>query len=53
MPSNHATMAGAVPIGLLLVSRRLGVVTAAAAVLLAFSRGYVGAHFRRMCWSAR
>lgn len=45
MPSDHATMAGAVAVGLFLVSRRLGAVAAAAAVLLAFSRVYVGAHF--------
>jgi len=45
MPSDHATMAGAVTIGLFLVSRRLGAATAAAALLLAFSRVYVGAHF--------
>ncbi len=45
MPSDHATMAGAVTVGLLLVSRRLGAVSAAAALLLTFSRVYVGAHF--------
>lgn len=45
MPSDHATMAGAVALGLFLVSRRLGAVAAAAALLLAFSRVYVGAHF--------
>lgn len=45
MPSDHATMAGAVTLGLFLVSRRLGAVAAAASVLLAFSRVYVGAHF--------
>jgi undecaprenyl-diphosphatase len=43
--SDHATMAGAVAVGLLLVSRRLGVVAAVAAVLMAFARVYVGAHF--------
>lgn len=45
MPSDHATMAGAVTLGLFLVSRRLGAVAVAASVLLAFSRVYVGAHF--------
>ncbi len=45
MPSDHATMAGAVTLGLFLVSRRLGAVTAVAAAVLAFSRVYVGAHF--------
>ena len=45
MPSDHAMMAGAVAMGLFLVDRRLGVVAAAAAMVLAFSRVYVGAHF--------
>jgi len=36
-------MAGAVTAGLFLVSRRLGVI-AAAAVLLCFGRVYIGAH---------
>lgn len=44
-PSDHATMAGAAAAGLLLVSRRLGWVAAAAAVLMAFTRVYVGAHY--------
>jgi undecaprenyl-diphosphatase len=45
MPSDHATMAGAVTLGLLLVSRRLGAVAAAGSLLMAFARVYVGAHF--------
>jgi len=45
MPSDHAMMAGAVAMGLFMVSRRLGVVAAIAALVLAFSRVYVGAHF--------
>jgi undecaprenyl-diphosphatase len=44
-PSDHATMAGAATTGMLLVSRRLGWVAAAAAVLMAFTRVYVGAHY--------
>ena len=44
-PSDHAVMAGAVAVGVLLANRRLGLVTAILAVLLAFSRVYVGAHF--------
>jgi membrane-associated phospholipid phosphatase len=44
-PSDHAVMAGAVTAGVWLVSRRLGVFTAAAALLLAFSRVYAGVHF--------
>lgn len=44
-PSDHATMAGAVAAGLCYVNRRLGMTAWAAAVLLAFSRVYVGAHY--------
>jgi membrane-associated phospholipid phosphatase len=49
-PSDHATAVGAVAVGLLLAavparSRRIGWVTVAAALLLAFSRVYVGAHY--------
>lgn len=44
-PSDHATMAGAAAVGLLLVERRLGLFAAVAALLMAFARVYVGAHF--------
>lgn len=44
-PSDHAVMAGAVAAGLCYVDRRLGVTAWAAAVLLAFARVYVGAHY--------
>lgn len=44
-PSDHATMAGAAAAGLLLLDRRLGAVAAVAALLMAFTRVYVGAHF--------
>lgn len=44
-PSDHAVMAGAVAMGALLVERRLGLVASALAVLMAFARVYVGAHF--------
>lgn len=44
-PSDHATMAGAVAAGLLLVDRRLGAVAAVAAVLMGFARVYIGAHY--------
>lgn len=44
-PSDHATMAGAAATGLWFVSRRLGLVTAVAAVLMGFTRVYVGAHY--------
>ena len=44
-PSDHATMAGAVAAGLLLVSWRLGLAAVVAALLMAFTRVYVGAHY--------
>lgn len=44
-PSDHAVMAGAAAAGVLLASRRLGIMTTALAVLMAFARVYVGAHF--------
>jgi undecaprenyl-diphosphatase len=44
-PSDHAVMAGAVATGLWFVSRRLGIVATIAAVLMAFARVYIGAHY--------
>ncbi len=44
-PSDHAVMAGAVAAGVLLTHRRLGIATAVAAVVMGFTRVYVGAHF--------
>ena len=44
-PSDHAVMAGAVTAGLFLVGRRLGLIAGLAAVLMAFSRVYVAAHY--------
>jgi membrane-associated phospholipid phosphatase len=44
-PSDHATMAGAVAAGLLCVHRRLGAGAVLTALLMAFARVYVGAHF--------
>jgi undecaprenyl-diphosphatase len=44
-PSDHATAVGAVAIGLLLVERRLGLIAMIAAVAMAFTRVYVGAHY--------
>jgi undecaprenyl-diphosphatase len=44
-PSDHAVMAGAVAAGLFLVNRGLGGLAAAAAVLMAFARVYIGAHY--------
>ncbi|MCU1394105.1 MAG: Undecaprenyl-diphosphatase [Ilumatobacteraceae bacterium] len=44
-PSDHATVAGAVAMGLLLVDRRWGIIGWVLAVLMAFTRVYVGAHF--------
>ena len=44
-PSDHAVMAGSVTAGLFLVSRRLGLVSLVLALLMAFTRVYVGAHY--------
>ena len=44
-PSDHATVAGAVAVGLLLANRRWGIVAAFAALVMAFTRVYVGAHY--------
>lgn len=44
-PSDHAVMAGAVTAGIFIYSRRLGIIAAVAAVLLAFARVYIGAHY--------
>jgi undecaprenyl-diphosphatase len=38
-------MAGAVAVGLLLVDRRLGLLATVLALLMAFARVYVGAHY--------
>jgi undecaprenyl-diphosphatase len=44
-PSNHAAIAAAAAVALLFVSRRLGAVAAVAAVAMAASRVWVGAHY--------
>jgi undecaprenyl-diphosphatase len=44
-PSDHAVMAGAVAAGLFLVSWRLGWLAMVAAVVMAFSRVYIAAHY--------
>jgi membrane-associated phospholipid phosphatase len=44
-PSDHATVAGAVAVGLLFANRRLGIAASVLAVLMAFTRVYVGAHY--------
>ena len=44
-PSDHATVAGAVAIGLLLTHRRIGISATIAAVAMAITRVYVGAHY--------
>lgn len=44
-PSDHAVMAGACAAGLLAVHRRLGLATLGLALLMAFTRVYVGAHY--------
>ena len=45
IPSDHATAAGAVAVGLLFANRRWGRIAAVLAVLMAFTRVYVGAHY--------
>ncbi|MGW5558459.1 phosphatase PAP2 family protein [Micromonospora sp. NPDC003944] len=44
-PSNHATVAGALAVTTLLLSRRLGLVALPLAALGAFSRVFVGVHY--------
>ncbi|HWB67264.1 MAG TPA: phosphatase PAP2 family protein [Mycobacteriales bacterium] len=44
-PSDHSTAAGAVAMALLLVSWQLGVVSTLIALIIAFSRVYVGVHY--------
>ncbi|MBO1753807.1 phosphatase PAP2 family protein [Allobranchiibius sp. CTAmp26] len=44
-PSDHATMAGAAAVGILLASRKLGLFALLAALVLAASRVYIGAHY--------
>lgn len=44
-PSDHATAVGAVAAALWLANRRLGFIAGALALLMAFSRVYVGAHY--------
>ncbi|MGC1214257.1 MAG: phosphatase PAP2 family protein [Micromonospora sp.] len=44
-PSDHSVMAGAAAVALWFVSRRLGVVTTVAALVMGFSRVYIAAHY--------
>ncbi|MGW5111430.1 phosphatase PAP2 family protein [Nocardia sp. NPDC004123] len=44
-PSDHAVMAGAAAAGLWLVHRRLAVLATVAAVVMAFARVYIAAHY--------
>jgi undecaprenyl-diphosphatase len=44
-PSDHATASGAVAAALLFVSWRLGLVASLVALIIAFSRVYVGVHY--------
>lgn len=44
-PSDHAVMAGAAAAGLWLASRVLGVIAGVAALVMAFSRVYIAAHY--------
>jgi membrane-associated phospholipid phosphatase len=44
-PSDHAVIAGALALGLLIYSRRLGAVAVVIALFLAFARVYAGVHY--------
>jgi membrane-associated phospholipid phosphatase len=44
-PSDHAVMGGAAAAGLLLVDRRLGLIAAGLALVMAFARVYIAAHY--------
>lgn len=44
-PSNHATIAGAAAVTLALVARRLALLTVPLALLMAYSRVFVGVHY--------
>lgn len=44
-PSDHAIIAGALAMGLLIFSRRLGIFAVLVALFLAFSRVYAGVHY--------
>ncbi|MCW2915958.1 MAG: phosphoesterase PA-phosphatase related protein [Actinomycetia bacterium] len=44
-PSDHVTVAGAVAVGLFFAHRRLGLIAAAAAILMGVARVYVGVHY--------
>ncbi len=44
-PSDHATVVGAVAAGLLVANRRIGLLATVLAVVMAFTRVYVGAHY--------
>jgi membrane-associated phospholipid phosphatase len=44
-PSDHAVMAGAAAAALWLVSRALGVLATLAALIMAFARVYIAAHY--------
>jgi membrane-associated phospholipid phosphatase len=44
-PSDHSVMAGAVAVGLVFVSRKLAALAAVAALVMAFSRVYIAAHY--------
>ncbi|TDC83082.1 phosphatase PAP2 family protein [Micromonospora sp. KC606] len=44
-PSNHSTIAGALAVATVLLSRRLGLIAAPLALLAAFSRVFIGVHY--------
>ena len=45
LPSDHATVAGAVAVGIYLANRKWGTIAVIAAAMMAFTRVYVGAHY--------
>jgi undecaprenyl-diphosphatase len=45
LPSDHAVIAGALAMGLLIYSRRVGLLAAVLALFLAFARVYAGVHY--------
>jgi len=46
-PSNHSALAGALAVGVFVLSRRLGLIAIVLALLEGFSRVYIGVHYPR------
>jgi undecaprenyl-diphosphatase len=45
MPSDHSIIAGAITVGLWILSRKFGIIATILALLLAFARVYAGVHY--------